>query len=289
MPWLVRLAARLPLRFFHGLGVLLGWAVYLASPRYARRLRENLAQSGLARDRAAFRRLLAASIAEAGRALAELVVIWGRPLPQVVALVRECHGWEHVEAARATGRGIVFLTPHLGCFEVAALYGASRMPLTVLFRPPRLRWLAQPMIAGRGRGGLTLAPTDVPGVRRLYAALKRGEAVGILPDQVPARGEGVWVPFFGRPAYTMTLASRLASKTGAVVLLAFAERLAAGRGFRLTIRPLEGRLGGGPESDARLINAAIESLVRLRPEQYLWSYNRYKGVRDGRQGAGGTA
>lgn len=282
MPRLLALAGALPLAVLHGAGAVLGFIVYLASPTYARRLGENLARSGLAPDARTLRRLRFAAIAEAGKGLAELAALWGRPLDRVVELVRECQGWEHVEAAKAAGRGIVFLTPHLGCFEVAALYAASRMPLTVLYRPPKLRGLQKPMEAGRARGHMALAPTDVSGVRRLYAALKRGEAIGLLPDQVPTAGEGVWVPFFGRPAYTMTLATRLAVKTGATVLLAFAERLPRGRGFRLLIEPLGEPFTGEGQTDAVILNRAIEDLVRRRPEQYLWSYNRYKGAQRGR-------
>lgn len=285
MAVLMRLAARVPLTLLHGLGVLLGWLVYAVSPTYRRRLRDNLAASGVAPDARALRRLRHAVIAHGGRAVAELPVIWGRPLPEVAALVRACDGWALVEAAQAAGRGIIFLTPHLGCFEVAALYAAQRMPLTVLYRPPKLRWLSGVMESGRARGGLRLAPTDVTGVRRLLAALRRGEAVGLLPDQVPAAGEGVWAPFFGRPAYTMTLVGRLAARTGAAVLLAVARRLPRGRGYHLTLRPLPSPFTGEPAHDARLLNEVIEGLVRECPGQYLWSYNRYKRPR----GAGPAA
>ncbi|MEO1767349.1 lysophospholipid acyltransferase family protein [Thiobacter aerophilum] len=281
MAVLMRLAARMPLWAAHAVGALLGWLVYAASPSYRRRFRDHLAASRLAPDEAALRRLRRAAIAHAGKAMMELAVIWGRPLPEVVAWVR-CEGWQYVEAALAEGRGLILLTPHLGCFEVAALYAAQRIPLTVLYRPPKLRWLASPMAKGRARGGMKLAPTDVTGVRRLFAALKRGEAVGLLPDQVPGAGEGVWAPFFGRPAYTMTLVSKLAVKTGAPVLLAVARRLPRGRGYHLSLRPLPFPFTGEKVQDAGLVNAAIESLVRECPEQYLWSYNRYKRPRGAR-------
>ncbi len=161
-----------------------------------------------------------------------------RPQDDVLARTRAT-GWDHVRAARAAGRGIVFLTPHLGCFEVTAQFYAnnraygpdSGAPLTVLYRPPRKPWLA-PLVEGRrARGNLMLAPADLSGVRRLSRALKRGEAIGMLPDQVPSRGEGVWAPFFGRDAYTMTLPARLARQTGAALLLAHGERLADGDGW----------------------------------------------------------
>jgi KDO2-lipid IV(A) lauroyltransferase len=282
MIWLFQALGRLPLRCVHGLGAGLGWLAYWSSPTYARRLRENLARSGVAQTATEYRRLLRGAIAEAGKGLLELCVVWGRPYEQMLALVRECDGWEHVEAARARGRGLIMLTPHLGCFDIAALYYAARLPLTVLYRPPRLRWLRPIMEAGRGRGHMILAPTDVSGVRKLMAALKRGEGIGVLPDQVPGGGEGVWAPFFGRPAYTMTLVGRLAERSGADVLMVFAERLPKGRGYRLAFMPLSQSLTGDAEAAATAMNAEVEALVRRFPTQYLWSYNRYKTPRGAR-------
>ena len=276
MAFALRLAARLPLRFWHACGAVVGYLVYAASPRYRRRLEQNLQSSRIAPDARALRQLRRQAVAEAGKALCELIVLWGRPLDEVAHLVRSCEGWEHVQAAQAAGRGVIFLTPHLGCFEGAALYAASRLVLTVLYRPPKLAALTGLMQAGRSRGGLKLARTDLSGVRQLLIALSRGEAVGILPDQVPAAGQGVWAPFFGRPAYTMTLAAKLAHRSGAPVLFAVARRLPKGKGYALSITPSL-PFTGKPEEDARRLNAAIEALVRSAPGQYLWSYNRYKG------------
>ncbi|MFA7240044.1 MAG: lysophospholipid acyltransferase family protein [Sulfuricellaceae bacterium] len=268
--------AGLPLRWLHSLGALLGWLVYYASPRYAARLRENLEKSGVCNDAENCRSLLHQAIAEAGKGAIELLPIWLRPEREVLRLVRRCHGWEHVEAALKRGKGIIFLTPHLGCFEITSLNYAAYHPVTVLYRPPKLRWLQPLLEAGRQRGLVTLAPTDMRGVKALLKALKRGEAVGILPDQTPGNGEGVWAEFFGRSAYTMTLAARLARSTGAAVILIYAERLPRGEGFDLWQEPLPDGLPEQPEEAARFLNAAIESLIRRQPAQYLWSYNRYK-------------
>jgi KDO2-lipid IV(A) lauroyltransferase len=121
---------------------------------------------------------------------------------------------------------------------------------------------------------MAAAATDMKGVRTLLKALKAREAVGMLPDQVPSRGEGEWADFFGRPAYTMTLAARLIESTGAAIVLAYGERLPGGRGYRLHAQHMPERLEG--ESAARWINRAMEGVIRQRPEQYLWAYNRYK-------------
>ncbi len=267
--FLMGLAARFPLLILHALGALLGWAMYGLSPTYRRHLRENLQAAGY-RD-AATRR---AAIAGAGRLLAELPAVWLRPRAEVAALVRRVDGREHVDAAHAAGKGIVFLTPHLGCFEITAKIAAEEFPITVLYRAPKLAWL-QPMIEqGRGQDNVRLARADLSGVRELLAALARKEAVGILPDQVPGEGEGDWVEFFGTPAYTMTLAAKLAARPGSVCLLAFGERLPGGEGYVLHIRPLPAAEPG--ESALRCMNRALEALIRECPGQYLWGYNRYK-------------
>ena len=267
------LTAHLPLGALHRFGAFLGWATYWLSGKYARRLRENLGYLWENQSKADFRKVLHASIAETGKGVAELPWLWCRPLAEVVASVKTCHGWEHVEAARARGKGIVFLTPHLGCFEISATYVAEWIPITVLYRPPKLAWLEQVMRNGRERGQMRLARTDVGGVRLLYKALKRGEAIGLLPDQVPGKGEGEWADFFGRPAYTMTLVGRLAESSGATVLMAYVERLPKGAGYAIHFMPLEFT----PDLPiTRQINAALENVVRACPAQYLWSYNRYK-------------
>jgi Kdo2-lipid IVA lauroyltransferase/acyltransferase len=266
MTFVFRFLARLPLPLLHNLGAALGWLIWFLSLTYRRNFRRQIAQAGLEPARRA-------AIAEAGKGLLELPKVWLRPHQEIVARVVRVSGWEHVEAARAGGRGILFLTPHLGCFEIAAQYYAWHGPLTVLYRRPKQAWLGPMIEEGRG-ANTTLAPADLSGVRRLLKALKAGEAVGILPDQVPSNGEGVWAPF-GRPAYTMTLAARLAD-TGATVVLAYAERLHYGAGYHMHFLPLSRPLEGDLAARAAQINAELETLIRRCPEQYLWGYNRYK-------------
>jgi len=267
----------LPLRVLHRLGALLGRLTYALSASYAARMRENLQQAGFVLGDEAGRRLLSATIAEGGKAITELPWVWGRPYQEVLSSVLECQGVQHVEAAEASGRGIIYLTPHLGCFEMCALYLAQRAPITSLYRPPKLRWLETVMRSGRERGQAKLAKADMSGVRLLFKALKRGEAIGMLPDQAPSGGEGEWADFFGRPAYTMTLVGRLAESSGATVLLVSAQR--QGKGYVIRFEPL--RLDF-ERSVPMQINAALEQLIHAFPAQYLWSYNRYK-VPDGVQ------
>lgn len=271
----LRWLAYLPLPVVHLVGALLGWLVFLADSRYAQRLRKHLKASGIARTPWHYGRLLIRNIGASGQGLLEVPLIWGRSVPRAIKLVRSVIGWEHIEQARTAGKGLIILTPHLGCFEIAGLYCGTQFPFTLLYRPPRLSSLEPMMRAGRMRGQNVLAPTDFAGVKKLLAALKRGEAIGVLPDQVPSQGEGVWVDFFGRPAYSMTLIARLQEKTGAAVLFLYARRLSWGRGYTIECLPAL-RLAGDTQTATAQINAAVENVVRLCPEQYMWSYNRYK-------------
>lgn len=267
-----KLLAIVPLRWIHAIGAALGWFVYFVSPRYRHRLRENLAASGWG-DPGTRR----AAIAEAGKSIAELPLVWFGSPERTLALIREIRGMALVDAALASGKAIIFLTPHLGCFEILPGRFAQIAPITVLYRPSKLARVEALMARGRERANVHLAPTSLAGVRRLLRALRAREAIGLLPDQVPSFGEGEWIDFFGRPAYTMTLLARLFEASRAVVLIAHAERLAHGEGFRIHVNPL-------PIDDSNIapaelmvrVNHALEEVIRTCPSQYLWAYNRYK-------------
>jgi KDO2-lipid IV(A) lauroyltransferase len=270
---LSRILSCLPLAWLHALGALLGWLAWLLSATYRRHMRENMR---LALGEAEARRVRAMAIGEAGKGALELVKIWLRPLGETAARVVEVSGWELVEAAARKGKGILYLTPHLGCFEITAQYLSTRAPITVLYRQPRQAWLQALIEAGRARPQLHLAAADLSGVRSLLKALRRGEAVGMLPDQAPKAGEGRWLDFFGKPAYTMTLAARL-TESGAAVIMVWAERLPAGAGYHFRLQEPTQPIRGSIEERAQQINHEIEQLVRQSPAQYLWGYNRYKG------------
>ncbi len=266
--YLFRFLSIFPLPILHALGAGLGWLVYLASPSYRQRLKDNIARAG-------YGSLLSAAIVESGKNILELPFIWCAS-PQRVLQSAVIENWEVAQAALDGGRGAIFLTPHLGCFEIIAQAIAARTPLSVLYRPPRKQAL-KPLIEGaRARTNLALAPANLSGVRTLLKALKSGKPIGLLPDQVPQHGEGVWADFFGKPAYTMTLPAKLHQMSGAPIVLSYAERLPAGRGYRIRFVRFTETLGTSPEQQARAINAAMEKLIARSPAQYFWSYHRYK-------------
>lgn len=265
---LFQLLSKLPLPLLHALGSLLGWIVYLASPAYRSRLKNNI-------NRAGYTDQLSVAIRESGKNLLELPFVWCAS-PEKVLSKASVENWELAQAALDSGKGVIFLTPHLGCFEIIAQAIAKKVPLTALYRPPRKAALKPLMEDARARANLHLAPANLSGVRTLLKTLKKGAAIGLLPDQVPQQGEGVWANFYGKPAYTMTLPAKMHQMTGAVILLSYAERLPNGRGFTIRFVAFDGDLQGTPEQQAGAINTAMEKLIAHCPAQYFWSYNRYK-------------
>lgn len=280
--------AHWPLGVLHALGALMGWLAYLLSGTYRRRLNENAARAGLSRRQ----RWQAAS--HAGQMVAELPRLWGRAQSDPLGPRVQWRHPEAVDTAVAESRGVILLTPHLGCFEVVAQAYAERCgathPITALYRPAKQAWLAQVMARARERPGMLTSPATLTGVRQMLRALKRGETVGLLPDQVPPEGMGVWAPFFGRSAYTMTMAAKLVAQTGAAVVVLRGERLGWRQRRRLGAdylvhaqrAPAETEAlfaqGDGAQS-AAAINRLMEDLIMQCPQQYLWGYNRFKAPR----------
>jgi len=273
MRLLFKVLSFLPLVVLHGLGWTLGWLAFLLSATYRGRLIANARQAGVVRAR------WMKSVGAAGQLVAELPRLWvGSPVPV------EWSGEEQIDDALRLGKGILFLTPHLGCFEVtaqayAAKFGQQGRPITVLFRPPRQSWLRSLVALSRERPGLKTAPTTLAGVKQMVRALKSGECVGLLPDQVPPEGQGEWVRFFGKEAYTMTLSVRLAAQTGATVLFAWGERLPWGRGYRVHVQSCPQDWSVNMPEALQQMNRVMESMVLHASQQYLWGYARYKKPR----------
>lgn len=266
-----KLLSRLPIPLLQALGAILGWLVWLCSSRHRRLLAANLAQSGLNAP-------LSTCITHQGVSALEMFAHWLRPIPDLLPLVTERHGWEHVEAALASRRPLIFITPHLGALEMSGVCVAGWVDrkMAPLYRPPKQAYLEPLMVASRSRSGAEPAPANSAGVRILLRNLKQGGVTFILPDQTPGNGDGVWAPFFGRLAFTMTLISRVAVSTDAIILCCHTERLGFSGRYRFSVQPMTGEFNGDPAHDAALLNQNMEELIRQNPGQYLWSYNRYK-------------
>ena len=276
---LLTLAARLPLGFLQLFGAFVGELTFWIAPGYRRRTRENMRAAGYSDPR-----IYARAGRNAGRQAMESVWVWYRPVKEVLGRVDVEPAAERlIGEAMRSGRPVVFMTPHVGCFEVLPVWLAGTFfketgrRITILYRPPRKEILRAVVGEARQAPGIEAVPTTLAGVKHVIRSLRGGHTFGALPDQVPSSGEGVWVDFFGRPAYTMTLPVRVAAQFDAVRIFAWGVRTK--NGWRLDAECWDEPLTGDSAEDCRRMNAMIENIIRRMPEQYAWSYNRYKRPR----------
>lgn len=262
--------AVLPLALVQVIGSFLGMLAYIGSKEYRSLFRPQYEAVVRARD---LPLKLWEAVRASGMLFSDSLWIWRNP-NKALSLV-EVRNWDLVEAAIQEGHGLVMLTPHLGGFEIIPRVLAQHFPATILYRPSRQEWLNKVVEEGRAYPNMHFVPTNLNGVRQITRALTRGEAIGILPDQVPSGGEGVWVPFFGRPAYTTPLPARLANRNNTPVVMFTAKRKGLGRGWLMQATRLA-PLSEDPQTAAAELNVAIENAVLIAPEQFIWSYNRYK-------------
>jgi KDO2-lipid IV(A) lauroyltransferase len=219
--------------------------------------------------------LARAAMRENARGVLELAALWKWPLSRVLDLIETVHGAEELDEILAQGNGLLVIAPHHGAWEILQMWLAQRTTLHALYRPPRWKELEALLNRGRSRSGATFWPAKPSGIRALLKALNRGEAVGVLPDQSPP-GEGVFVPFFGQPAKTMTLFGKLAARTDAPVVIGWAQRLPGARGYELHWQRVSAPVDDStPEVAAAALNREIEKVVAQCPEQYQWTYRRF--------------
>ncbi len=279
MRYLFQLLTKCPLRLLQLIGAVGGECTFWLSPTFRRRTRENLRLAGY-NDAKLFSRVGR----NAGRQAMESLWVWYRPADEVLARVKATERAEKlIGKAMRSSRPIVFMTPHVGCFEVLPVWLAgtffeeTKRGITILYRPPKKAVLRKIVGEARQAPGIEAAPTTISGVKRVIRNLRQGHAFGALPDQVPRKGEGVWVNFFNRPAYTMTLAVKVARQFDAVRIFAWGTR--ASHGWVLDAEEWDEPLTGNMQNDILAMNRTIERIIRRMPEQYAWSYNRYKRPR----------
>jgi len=272
----------LPLPVSHALGVAIGWGCLLTGNRTLRDTRTNIRLCLPELSRINQRRLVRRSLVETGKTLMETGALWMRPKRSVLRLIREVQGLDVVLCARDAGKGLILATPHLGAWEAAGLYCAHAFGMTCLFRPLRMTELDDLVRTARSRFGATYVPAGPGGVRALRRAAGQGGTVAMLPDQEPVNGSGCFAPFFGIPAYSMTLLVRLSLSTGAPIVFTYCERLSWGRGYRLHFRTApRGIYSPDSRTAVTAMNHAVEHLVRECPTQYQWSYRRFERRPDG--------
>jgi len=272
----LRLFQLLPLRLAHAIGSIIGWLLYVCPSKAKKVTRRNLQLCFPEKSSTEIKSLTLQSLQETAKTAFELGRIWLDPVPKVLKLVIRVVGEDIMKAAVDAGKGVLLLAPHLGSWELYGLHISNYAPTTYMYKPPKMDGFETVMTRFRARGGAALAPTDRRGVMQLLRALERGEIVGILPDQEPNRSSGVFAPFFGIDALTMTLASKLAAKTDAAVVCGFARRLADSSGFEIIFKAADKDIASEDASvAAAALNRTVEACVCVEPAQYQWEYKRF--------------
>ncbi|MFT5707499.1 MAG: KDO2-lipid IV(A) lauroyltransferase [Oceanospirillaceae bacterium] len=275
------LMAFLPLKLSQWLGKLLGscWYYFKRSRSYfvSKSNLDFCFQHLAEKERDA---LLKCSLQQTGMSLAEMGMSWLWPTSYTLKKVISVKGDEILQAAVDQGKGVIIIAPHIGNWEVLNLYASSVYPITVLYKPPKLKffdWLINKM---RSRLGGDMAPANPSGVRKLMKKLRNKGVIAILPDQEPAEGSGAYVHFFARPAYTMTLLSQLAAKTNCVVISGVGIR--EGSGFAIEFKTVDSNINSKDNNISLLaLNQCIEKIALDNPAQYQWEYKRFKKRQQG--------
>jgi KDO2-lipid IV(A) lauroyltransferase len=269
--------SRLPLVVSHALGSIIGYGFLLIPNRVARNVKTNIGLCFPELARSEQRRLVRQSLAETGKTLMETSALWMRPGEKALQLIRYVDGLDVAMRAREAGYGLILATPHLGAWEAAGLYGSATFSMTCLYRPLRMIELEELVHTARSRLGANYVPAIARGIRAVSMAVEQGGTVAMLPDQEPRSGSGgQFAPFFGIPAYSMTLLVRLSKRTGAPIVFTYCERLPWGRGYHLHFREAPQEIHSLDTNTAiSAMNRAIEGLIRECPAQYQWSYRRF--------------
>lgn len=229
------------------------------------------------RSEAERKELAQASFKQIAQTFIESAHIWQNPPQSLLSRVVDVKGRELLDEVLNAGGRAIIAGPHLGNWEVIGLFLGQYYSCVSMYRPPNQPFLENVMQQGREASGAILVPANRKGVVQMVRHLSLpGKVAGILPDQDPAEGEGVFAPFFGVETNTMTLLSRLANRSRATVFLGYTERLPRGK-FQIHLIPISDEMATAEvRRSLTLLNAAIESEVRRLPEQYLWLYKRFK-------------
>jgi Kdo2-lipid IVA lauroyltransferase/acyltransferase len=271
MQALIHLLGRLPLKHLQNFGAFLGLLMYWFSKKDRKLIIENLK---IAQSKYAFQANPKQVAISAGKMFSDSLWIWKHP-NQALEMT-EVSNWEVVEQAVAQGKGLLMLTPHLGTFEMIPRLLAEHFPATIIYKPAKQKWLENLIEKGRAHSNMNFVPANMQGVRQVARAISRGEAVGILPDQVPGNGEGIWAPFFNKPAYTAVLPAKIARKNLVPTIIFAAIRKPRGAGWLIHATLVDQVFDADPLVAATQLNTYLEKVIIQNPEQYLWMYRRYK-------------
>ncbi len=278
---ILMITAALPLKVIHWLGNLVGKLTWLTNSRIRRIAEKNIQLCFPELNAQQQTELVKKILNETGKVILEAGKVWQLKPEKMLALVKESENEELIKQAQDAGRGVIIAAPHYGSWEMVGLYCAKHHTMTSMYAPQGDAQIDAIMRQARQRTGAKLIPTDITGIRAMSKALKQHELVGILPDQSP-NDNGLFIPFFNHPCYTMTLLPKLAKKNNAVVLFTYAQRLENGRGFKMNFRAAGADIAKLETEQAVIqMNLDVEKLIRENPHQYQWTYKRFKKQPEG--------
>lgn len=267
------------LPFAHRIGYIFGWLLNTVPNKSKQIAKKNIEICLPELNPKEQKTLLRRTLNESGKTLSEMGIMWLANSERVLHMIKNIEGEEHLKSALANHKGILLAMPHIGSWELVNLYAARHYPVTSLYKPPHMRSLDNIIKESRQRTGATLVPTDTRGIRAVSKALKNNEVIVILPDQhpPPQLKNGIFSDFFNYPAYSATLMSKLAAKSNSEIIYAYTKRLAKGEGFTLVFQPAtENDAKADIQHSVDIMNKDIETVIRDCPEQYQWTYKRFK-------------
>lgn len=273
--WLM-LMALLPFPRQIRVGKQLGRALMPLLRRHRHAAERNLAVCFPELDAGERQALLVRQFEAYGASLSEMALGWYAPIATLRRLVT-VEGREHLDAAMAEGRGVILFMAHFTCLEVGVgILEDLCSACGCMYRPQRDAMFDAMILRGRSR--FAKQQIDKNNVRALLKALREGMAIAYLPDHAYTGSQSELLPFFGEPAVTNTATSKLARLSGAVVLPYFFRRLSDDSGYVVEIEPpLEGFPTDDAAADTLRLVERLERRIRQAPEQYLWTYRRFKG------------
>jgi len=268
--------ARLPWSALRRLGWGIGRLLYRLNGREARNMRANLAIAYPRLPVAEREALVRQALIESAITFCEMPRIWLRD-EDLSDRVDPAGLPGRMRELVEQGRGLILAMPHHGNWELVSAGIDPSLPITGLYRPPRQAFLEPLMSQGRSIARIRMVPTTPAGIKALNRALKAGEVIAILPDQVPksAGAAAAVAPFFGRECATMVLLGRLAARHGSPVLFVWAERQSDGRYRMRHFLADEDIAATDPQRAAIALNRHVERCIADAPAQYQWAYRRF--------------
>lgn len=270
---ILKIFAYLPLSINHFIGYLIGNYLYIFKTEAKKITRININLCFPELSNIEKKLLLKKNLIELGKTITEVGIVWFAPLSYSLNKIKYVINKDILESKKP----IIFLAPHMGCWEIVGNYLAQKLNMTILYLPLKNKKMDNLLVKARESKGYKLAKADRVGVIKLQRALANGNSIGILPDQNPGSGNGIFVPFFKRDAQTMTLLCKLARKNNAKVVSVWAERLAYAKGYQIHLKELNIlSTTNNVYDDCLIMNNIIEDIIKQKPEQYQLSYARFK-------------